>query len=170
MKMATSAGDIDLLINAEKSPISAQNFLDYANSGFYDGTIFHRVIKDFMIQAGGHTADLSEKPIPGKPTIKNEADNGLSNIRGSLAMARKPEPHTAKNQFFINHKNNVHLDYTAKTNRGWGYAVFGNVVSGMEVVDAIASVETGDRESMQNVPVETITITSVKRIRCPASK
>ena len=161
MKVTTGVGDIDLLLNAEKAPISAQNFLNYANADHYSGTIFHRVIKNFMIQGGGHTADLSEKES-GKPIV-NEAGNGLSNVRGSLAMARTMELDSARSQFYINHKDNLRLDDLK-------YAVFGKVVSGMEIVDVIAGVETGNQNRTQNVPVEPVIIQTVKHIRCPAAE
>ena len=128
--MVTTASDIGLLLNAEKAPVSAQNFLDYANAGHYNGTVFHRVIKGFMIQGGGHTVDLVKKET--RAPIANESNNGLSNSHGSLAMARQPDLHSATSQFYINHKDNAHLDYKKNTTDGWGYTVFGEVISGMD--------------------------------------
>ena len=155
------------LLNAEKAPISAQNFLDYANAGHYNGTIFHRVIPEFMAQAGGHTADLSEKVT--RDSFQNEADNGLKNNRGTLAMARTMDPHSASAQFYLNVNDNNFLDHKGKNSpRDWGYAVFGEVVSGMDVVDSIVGVKTGTRNNgMQNVPEQAVVIESVSVINCP---
>lgn len=158
MRMATASGDMDLLIDAEKAPVSAQNFLDYANAGHYDNTIFHRVVKDFVIQGGGYTADLVIKET--REPIANESGNGLSNVRGSLAMARTQPLHSATSQFYINLTDNLRLDQLK-------YAVFGKVVSGMEVVDAIATVKTGEQKRMRDVPEEAVTVHSVKRVQCP---
>jgi peptidyl-prolyl cis-trans isomerase B (cyclophilin B) len=155
--MKTTKGDITLELYPDKAPITVENFLKYVDEQFYDGTIFHRVIEDFMIQGGGHTEDLTEKPSG--PPIKNEADNRLSNDRGTIAMARTNEPHSATNQFFINHVDNSFLDHTAKTGEGYGYCVFGKVIQGMDVVDAIATVPT-DRN---DVPKETVKIISIRR-------
>jgi cyclophilin family peptidyl-prolyl cis-trans isomerase len=157
--MQTSKGDITLELDAQKAPGTVKNFLAYVDEGFYDGTIFHRVIKDFMIQGGGFTPDLRQKKA--HDPIENEAKNGLKNLRGSVAMARTSDPHSATAQFFINHKDNAFLDYPGQD--GWGYAVFGKVVSGMDVVDAIAAVPTA-RSPMPDSPKETVTITAVKRI------
>ncbi|MBI4483045.1 MAG: peptidyl-prolyl cis-trans isomerase [Acidobacteria bacterium] len=158
--METSLGSIKIELFEGKAPTSVKNFLDYANSGFYEGTIFHRVIPDFMIQGGGLTADMVRKPT--RPSIKNEATNGLSNTRGTIAMARTPEIDSASSQFFINVKDNKGLDYRDKTPDGFGYAVFGRVVEGMDVVDKIRYVKTGMKAGNQNVPLETIVIKSVK--------
>ena len=157
--MQTSKGDITLELDAGKAPATVQNFLRYADEGFYDGTIFHRVIKNFMIQGGGFTPAMSQKQT--HEPIKNEAKNGLKNERGTIAMARTSDPQSATAQFFINHKDNDFLDYPGQD--GWGYCVFGKVTGGMEVVDAIASVPTGVRGSSRDVPTETVTVLSVKR-------
>jgi cyclophilin family peptidyl-prolyl cis-trans isomerase len=156
--MKTTKGDIVIELFEDKAPISVKNFLDYVDSGFYRGTIFHRVIKDFMVQGGGLTADLVEKPV--KPPIKNEAANGLSNKRGTIAMARTDVVDSATAQFYFNHVDNQYLDHRDKTPNGYGYAVFGKVIKGMEVIDAIANVRVGT----SSVPRETITIISVERV------
>ena len=157
----TSKGPITVELFEEDAPKSVENFLAYARSGHYDGTIFHRVIPGFMIQGGGYDADLEQKPT--RDPIENEADNGLSNRRGTLAMARTNDPHSATSQFFINVVDNPALDHRGKqSGRTWGYAVFGQVVDGMEVVDAIRNVETESRGYMRDVPVETVTIERVE--------
>ncbi|UCE42996.1 MAG: peptidyl-prolyl cis-trans isomerase [Candidatus Aminicenantes bacterium] len=156
--MKTTKGDITIELFPDKAPVSVENFLSYVNEKFYDGTIFHRVIKGFMIQGGGLTVDFQEKPA--KAPIQNEAKNGLKNKRGTLAMARMPEPHTASSQFFINHADNSFLDY-GQTADGWGYCVFGKVIQGMDVVDAIANSPTMTKSGMRDVPRETIQILSV---------
>ncbi|MCM2281452.1 MAG: peptidylprolyl isomerase [Bdellovibrionaceae bacterium] len=156
----TSKGNIEVELFEDKAPETVKNFLKYVDKGHYSGTIFHRVIPNFMIQGGGMTADMNEKPTD--KGIKNEADNGLSNKRGTLAMARTSDPHSASAQFFINVKDNGFLDHTGKTPQGWGYAVFGEVKSGMDVVEAIKSVKTASRMPHDDVPVEPITIKSVK--------
>ncbi len=148
----TSKGDIKVELDKEKAPISVENFLSYVNDGYYNGTIFHRVIKNFMIQGGGFTADMKQKPT--KDPIKNEAKNGLSNAKGTLAMARTSVVDSATSQFFINLIDNKFLDHGT---RDYGYAVFGKVIQGMDVVDKIAIVPTGN----QDVPTETITIESI---------
>jgi len=148
----TSKGDIKVELDKEKAPISVENFLSYVNDGYYNGTIFHRVIKNFMIQGGGFTADMKQKPT--KDPIKNEAKNGLSNAKGTLAMARTAVVESATSQFFINHADNKFLNHGT---RDYGYAVFGKVTEGMDVVDKIAIVPTG----YQDVPTETITIESI---------
>ncbi len=158
VEMQTTLGKITLELDAAKAPKSVENFLQYARSGQYDGTIFHRVIDGFMIQGGGFTKEMNEKPT--KAPIANEAKNGLKNLRGSIAMARRADPHSATAQFFINHRDNPNLDYPAHD--GWGYAVFGKVTEGMDVVDKIAKVKTGNRGMHQNVPVEPVIIESVK--------
>ncbi len=156
----TSVGDIQLELNNEKAPITVENFKAIANSGYYEGTIFHRVINGFMIQGGGLTADMDNKSSGTSP-IQNEANNGLANDRGTIAMARTMDPHSATSQFFINHKDNGFLNHTGENSQGWGYAVFGAVTEGMEIVDQIAEVATGSSGGHQDVPVEVITIESV---------
>ena len=159
----TSMGDIQLELYRDKAPVSVENFINYANSGFYDGTIFHRVISHFMIQGGGFTPDMQKK-TSGEP-IENEAGNGLSNKRGTLAMARTNDPHSATAQFFINVQDNRNLDYTSgRSSREWGYAVFARVTSGMEVVDEIRYVETTSQGPFSDVPVEPVVIESVEII------
>lgn len=158
----TSKGDITIELYADKAPITVKNFLSYADEKFYDGTIFHRVIKGFMIQGGGLNPDLQEKST--KPPIKNEATNGLKNKRGTIAMARTPVIDSATCQFFINHVDNPSLDHRNSTLDGFGYCVFGKVIKGLDVVDAIANVKTMSRRGQMNVPSETITIISIHRI------
>ena len=156
----TSVGDIQLELNDEKAPITVENFKAIASSGYYEGTIFHRVINGFMIQGGGLTADMNNKSS-GTGPIQNEANNGLPNNRGTIAMARTMDPHSATSQFFINHKDNAFLNHTGETSQGWGYAVFGIVTEGMDIVDQIAEVATGSSGAYQDVPEEVITIESV---------
>lgn len=156
VKVETSKGDFVIELFPDKTPKTVANFLDYVNAGAYDGTIFHRVMNGFMIQGGGFTPDMSQRK--GKAPIHNEADNGLKNERYTVAMARTNDPHSATNQFFINVVDNAFLDYTAKNERGWGYAVFGKVVDGMNVVDAIKTVPVGNRAGHQNVPREPVVI------------
>ncbi len=156
--MTTSHGDITIDLDAEKAPITVENFLRYVDEGFFDGTVFHRVIPGFMIQGGGMTEDMQEKK--NHAPIKNEADNGLKNLRGTLAMARTADVNSATSQFFINLSDNAFLDHGA---RDFGYAVFGRVAEGMDVVDAIAAVRTGNRGMHQDVPVEPVTI--IKAVR-----
>jgi cyclophilin family peptidyl-prolyl cis-trans isomerase len=153
-------------LRADKAPKTVKNFLDYVKSGQYNGTIFHRVIPDFMVQGGGFTADMTEKPT--KAAVQNEADNRLLNQRGSVAMARTPDPHSARAQFFINLKNNGFLNHTAKNPQGWGYTVFGTVVEGMEIVDAIATVPTTTKGPYADVPTQPILIQ--KATILPAAK
>ena len=160
--METSMGDITIELYPSEAPITIQNFLSYVDENFYDGTIFHRVIKNFMIQGGGYTPDFIEKET--KPAIKNEASNGLKNERGTIAMARTPEIDSATCQFFINHVDNAFLDHKNNTPEGYGYAVFGRVIDGMDVVDAIANVKTMTKQDMQDVPRDTITIVSIRRV------
>ena len=162
VEMVTTLGRIVIELDQEKAPISVKNFLGYVQEGFYNGTVFHRVIPGFMIQGGGLTADMDEKPTRG--AIQNEAKNGLKNVRGSIAMARKPDPNSATAQFFINHKDNVPLDYPSRD--GWGYAVFGKVVEGMDVVDKIAATPTGPYNSRfpSDVPITPVVIKSAKVI------
>ena len=156
----TSVGDIQLELNDEKAPITVENFKTIASSGYYEGTIFHRVINGFMIQGGGLTADMNNKSS-GTGPIQNEANNGLPNDRGTIAMARTMDPHSATSQFFINHKDNGFLNHTGENPKGWGYAVFGQVTEGMDVVDQIAEVPTGSSGAYQDVPEDVITIESV---------
>lgn len=160
VEMTTSAGRIVLELDADKAPVSTANFLQYAREGFYNGTVFHRVIPGFMIQGGGFTARMEQKPT--RAPITNEAGNGLKNVRGSVAMARRGDPNSASSQFFINHVDNSGLD--APRPDGYGYAVFGKVTEGLDVVDKIAGVATGDRGMFQNVPLEPIVIQTVKLI------
>ena len=154
----TNHGPISIELNSEKAPKSAENFLQYAKEGFYNGTIFHRVIDGFMIQGGGFEPGMTQKP--NHDPIDNEADNGLSNLTGTLAMARTAEPHSATSQFFINVSDNFFLDHRGKTAQGWGYAVFGKVVDGMDVVNKIKGCQTTSRAGHQDVPVDDIIIES----------
>ncbi|PIE34060.1 peptidylprolyl isomerase [candidate division KSB3 bacterium] len=156
VRFETSKGDILLELNENAAPKTVENFLSYVRNGFFDGTIFHRVIKGFMIQGGGLTEDLKKKPT--QPPVQNEADNGLLNLRGTIAMARTNDPHSATSQFFINTVTNDFLDHSAKTARGWGYCVFGKVVEGMDVVDVIEKVKTSSKAGRSDVPVEPIII------------
>jgi cyclophilin family peptidyl-prolyl cis-trans isomerase len=160
--LKTNKGDIKIALFQDKAPISVKNFIFYADEKFFDGTIFHRVIKGFMVQGGGMTADMHEKSA--KPPIKNEAANGLKNKRGTLAMARTPEIDSATCQFFINLVDNSFLDHQSNDPEKFGYAVFGKVVAGMDVVDAIAGVPTGSKGGHQDVPREPVTILSVTRL------
>lgn len=155
---STNHGPISIELDSEKAPKSAENFLQYAKEGFYNGTIFHRVIDGFMIQGGGFEPGMSQKA--NHDPIDNEADNGLSNLTGTLAMARTAEPHSATSQFFINVSDNFFLDHRGKTAQGWGYAVFGKVVDGMDVVNKIKSCQTTSRAGHQDVPVDDIIIES----------
>ena len=154
----TNHGPISIELDSEKAPKSAENFLQYAKEGFYNGTIFHRVIDGFMIQGGGFEPGMSQKA--NHDPIDNEADNGLSNLTGTLAMARTAEPHSATSQFFINVSDNFFLDHRGKTAQGWGYAVFGKVADGMDVVNKIKSCQTTSRAGHQDVPVDDIIIES----------
>ena len=156
--METSKGTIELELDAAKAPISVANFVKYVKKGFYDGLIFHRVIPDFMIQGGGFSPDMQQKEPDAQ--IENEAKNGLKNVKGTLAMARTPNPHSASSQFFINLKDNAFLDYPGQD--GWGYTTFGKVTQGMDVVDKIAKVKTGNRGGHQDVPLDPVVIESVK--------
>jgi cyclophilin family peptidyl-prolyl cis-trans isomerase len=161
--METSMGNVKIELDQAKAPISVKNFLSYVDDKFYDGTIFHRVISNFMIQGGGFTADMQQKPT--KAQIKNEAGNGLGNKRGTLAMARTMVVDSASSQFFINVVDNDFLDYRDNSPQGFGYAVFGKVIEGMEVVDKIKGVKTGYKTGFQDVPVETVEIKSIKRVK-----
>ncbi len=162
IRLNTNKGIIDIELDFEKAPKTAQNFQQYVQDGFYNGVIFHRVIPDFMIQGGGMLPGLEEKET--RAPIENEADNGLKNARGTIAMARTQDPHSASAQFFINLKDNDFLNFSAKNIRGWGYAVFGKVVAGMDVVDTIAAVSTGRMGYHADVPTEDIIIETAEVI------
>ncbi len=155
----TNFGKIKVNLFADDAPNTAKNFLEYANSGFFDGTIFHRVIDGFMIQGGGFTADMEQKAV--NAPIKNEANNGLSNKKGTLAMARTSDPHSATGQFFINLTDNNFLDFKAENSQGWGYCVFGEVTDGMDVVEKIRTVKTGNKGHHGDVPIEPVIFESV---------
>jgi peptidyl-prolyl cis-trans isomerase B (cyclophilin B) len=150
VKLTTSQGDIELVLDRKAAPKTVSNFMEYVKMGFYDNTLFHRVIAGFMIQGGGFDADMRRKQT--RPPIVNEADNGLSNRSGTIAMARTPDPHSASSQFFINAKDNRFLDHRSKTPGGWGYCVFGRVISGMKVVRSIENSPTTARAGMRDVP------------------
>ncbi|MDC7713596.1 peptidylprolyl isomerase [Vogesella sp. LYT5W] len=156
IKLTTNFGDITLELFADKAPKTVANFEQYVLDGHYDGTIFHRVINGFMIQGGGFTADMKQKDT--RDTIENEANNGLSNKTYTVAMARTPDPHSASAQFFINVSDNDFLDFRSETMQGWGYAVFGQVVAGQDVVDRIKGVKTGRAGGHQDVPVEPVIV------------
>ena len=162
VRMTTSLGVIDIELDAGKAPKTVANFLGYVDKGFYNGTIFHRVIPGFMIQGGGMTAGMKEKPTGAK--IQNEADNGLKNLAGTLAMARTSDPHSASAQFFINTVDNSFLDHRDKTMQGWGYAVFGKVTKGMDVVKKIEAVQTSNAGMHQNVPKQDVVIRKIVRL------
>ena len=161
--MSTSMGDVKIELDAEKAPITVQNFLAYVNDKFYDGTVFHRVIPNFMIQGGGFDAAMQQKPT--KAPIKNEAGNGLKNLTGTLAMARTNVVDSATAQFFINVKDNAFLDHKNETPAGFGYAVFGKVVTGMDVVRKIEQVQTATKGGHENVPVEPVVIKSITVVK-----
>ena len=156
IRIQTSMGPIDIELDHDKAPVTAENFEQYVKEGFYDGTLFHRVIDNFMIQGGGLTPDMSTKST--RAPIKNEADNGLKNVNGSIAMARTSDPHSATAQFFINVKDNDFLDFRSPDINGWGYCVFGKVVNGMDVVEKIKKQPTTSKKGHQDVPVEDIII------------
>ncbi|MDB5817521.1 MAG: cyclophilin [Rhizobacter sp.] len=158
----TQQGVIRVELDDVAAPESTRNFLAYVNKGHYDGTVFHRVIPGFMVQGGGFEAGMKQKPTDA--TIKNEANNGLKNTKYTLAMARTPDPHSASSQFFINAANNEFLNHKSETSQGWGYAVFGKVVSGNEVVDAIERVKTGRKGGHDDVPVEDVMITKAVEV------
>ncbi len=160
VEMKTSLGTMKIELYPEKAPKTVENFLQYARDGFYDGTVFHRVIEGFMIQGGGFTPDMTEKDT--RAPIQNEASNGLKNVRGSLAMARTGDPHSASSQFFINTVDNPFLDFTGETVQGYGYAVFGQVVEGLETLDAIRNVATGSQGGYDDVPSSPVVIESVR--------
>ncbi|SJM93078.1 peptidyl-prolyl cis-trans isomerase precursor (PPIase) (Rotamase) [Crenothrix polyspora] len=163
VKLTTNLGAITIVLNTEKAPVSSANFLTYVNEGFYNGTIFHRIIKDFMAQGGGFDTSFNQKAV--HTAIKNEADNGLKNTRGTLAMARTNDPNSATAQFFINYKDNGFLNHTSPTSSGWGYAVFAEVVEGMDVVDAMANQPTGNRGGHQDVPKTDIVIEKAEVVK-----
>ena len=160
VKLTTNHGVITLELDAEKAPKTVENFLQYVRDGFFDGTIFHRVIDGFMIQGGGFEPGMTQKPT--REAVENEAANGLKNEAYTIAMARTPNPHSATAQFFINVANNSFLNFTAPTPQGYGYAVFGKVVEGMDVVDKIRKVKTGSRAGHQDVPLEDVVITQAE--------
>ena len=162
IKISTTFGDITVELNADKAPITVANFLEYVREGLYDGTIFHRVIDNFMIQGGGFDTNMQKRAT--KAVIENEADNGLRNEFGTLAMARTMEPHSATAQFFINVSNNEFLNHSGKNMQGWGYAVFGTVIDGTEVLDKIRALPTTSRNGHQDVPVDTVIIESITEI------
>ena len=157
--LETTKGDIKIELDAEKAPVTVANFLDYARAGHYDNTVFHRVIGGFMIQGGGFDSSMNQKPA--NAPIKNEADNGLKNLTGTIAMARTSDPHSATAQFFINVSDNAFLDFKSPTPQGWGYAVFGKVTDGMDVVRAIEKVQTGNKAGHQDVPVTEVIIKKI---------
>ena len=160
--IATTVGQMTLELDADNAPKTVENFLAYASSGFYDGTIFHRVINNFMIQGGGFTADMEQKPT--QAPVDNEANNGLKNERGTIAMARTQDPHSATAQFFINVQDNDFLNHTGENMQGWGYTVFGKVTQGEEVLDKIRCVQTGSQGGHQDVPTDPIIIESISVI------
>ncbi|MDX1433018.1 MAG: peptidylprolyl isomerase [Gammaproteobacteria bacterium] len=162
VRISTNLGDIVVELDRVRAPATTDNFLGHVREGFYDGTIFHRVIDNFMIQAGGFESGMQRK-AQGE-SIDNEADNGLSNVPGSVAMARTSDPHSASTQFFINAADNAFLDFTSRSPEGWGYCVFGAVVDGMEVVDAIVKVPTTVRAGHKDVPVDEVVIESAREI------
>lgn len=160
VRMKTSAGEIELELYPEQAPVTVDNFISYIRSGHYNGTIFHRVIGDFMIQGGGMDTDMNAKPTD--PPIKNEANNGLKNEVGTIAMARTNDPHSASSQFFINTSDNGFLDFRSESPDGWGYCVFGKVTGGMDIVEKIEESPTGNKKGHQDVPVEVIEIISME--------
>ena len=162
VSLHTNFGDIKLELNKEKAPITVENFVSYVKDGHYDGTVFHRVIDGFMVQGGGFDADMQQKST--KDPIKNEANNGLKNDVGTVAMARTQDPHSASAQFFINVKNNDFLNFSAETTQGWGYAVFGKVVDGMDVVEKIKTVKTGNKGFHQDVPLDPVIIETAELV------
>lgn len=164
----TNMGAITLLLDKEHAPVTTQNFITYVDSGFYNNTIFHRVIDGFMVQGGGLTANMANKP--GNKTIKNEANNGLKNKVGTVAMARTSDPHSASSQFFINLADNDFLNFKAETEQGWGYCVFGKVIDGMDVVQKIGHVKTTSKAGHQDVPVETVVLESVEIVPTKAEE
>ena len=162
VKMHTTMGEIIVQLDAQKAPLSVANFLSYVDTGYFDGTIFHRVIPGFMIQGGGFTTDFERRA--GNAPVRNEADNGLPNARGAIAMARTQDPHSATSQFFINTVDNTALDHREPTPQGWGYTVFGKVVEGMDIVDKISAVATGQQGRYRDVPKQAIVIERITRV------
>ena len=160
VKLKTNHGDISLELDAEKAPLTVENFLQYVRDGFFNNTLFHRVIDGFMIQGGGFEPGMNQKPT--RAQVKNEADNGLKNEAYTIAMARTPDPHSATAQFFINLSNNDFLNYTSATPQGWGYCVFGKVVEGQDVVDKIRKARTGSSAGHQDVPTDDVVIESAE--------
>lgn len=160
--MQTNHGTIIVQLDPEKAPLTVANFLAYAREGFYDGTLFHRVIDNFMIQGGGFGPGMTQKPT--RPPIQNEAKNGLRNVRGSISMARTSDPHSASSQFFINLADNDFLNHTAPTPEGWGYCVFGKVIEGMQVLDAIKGMPTGSKHGHKDVPLTDVIIEKVRYV------
>ncbi len=158
VKFETTMGDFTIELNEEKAPETVKNFMSYVESGHYDGTIFHRIINNFMVQGGGHLPDMSQKPADSM--VKNEANNGLKNMNGTVAMARTSDPHSASAQFFVNVTDNDFLNFTSESSQGWGYAVFGEVIEGMDVVNAMKEVKTG----AQDVPEESIIISKAAAV------
>jgi len=156
VRLETSAGAVTIELDAERAPLSAANFLQYVQAGHYDGTVFHRVIKGFMVQGGGFEPGMKQKPT--QAPIRNEANNGVKNKRYTLAMARTSDPHSASAQFFINTVDNAFLDFKAENSQGWGYAVFGRVIEGMDVVDRIEATSTGRKGGHDDVPLEDVRI------------
>jgi peptidyl-prolyl cis-trans isomerase B (cyclophilin B) len=163
VKLTTTLGEVVIQLNTEKAPVSSANFLTYVNEGFYNGTVFHRIIPDFMAQGGGFDTSFNQKAV--HAPIKNEANNGLKNTRGTLAMARTNDPDSATAQFFINYKDNSFLNHTSQTSSGWGYAVFGEVIEGMDVVDAMAKQATSNRGGHQDVPKTDIVIEKAEVVK-----
>ncbi len=163
VKLTTTLGEVVIQLNTEKAPVSSANFLTYVNEGFYNGTVFHRIIPDFMAQGGGFDTSFNQKAV--HAPIKNEANNGLKNTRGTLAMARTNDPDSATAQFFINYKDNSFLNHTSQTSSGWGYAVFGEVIEGMDVVDAMAKQATSNRGGHQDVPKTDIIIEKAEVVK-----
>ena len=163
VKLTTTLGEVIIQLNTEKAPVSSANFLTYVNEGFYNGTVFHRIIPDFMAQGGGFDTSFNQKAV--HAPIKNEANNGLKNTRGTLAMARTNDPDSATAQFFINYKDNSFLNHTSQTSSGWGYAVFGEVIDGMDVVDAMAKQATSNRGGHENVPKTNIVIEKAEVVK-----
>ena len=163
VKLTTTLGEVIIQLNTEKAPVSSANFLTYVNEGFYNGTVFHRIIPDFMAQGGGFDTSFNQKAV--HVPIKNEANNGLKNTRGTLAMARTNDPDSATAQFFINYKDNSFLNHTSQTSSGWGYAVFGEVIEGMDVVDAMAKQATSNRGGHENVPKTDIVIEKAEVVK-----
>ena len=155
----TSLGDISVELDREKAPQTVENFLLYVNAGFYENTLFHRVIPNFMVQGGGFDTNFNQKPAPNR--VENEADNGLENVIGSIAMARTSDPHSASSQFFINTADNSFLNYKSRSTQGWGYCVFGKVTDDLDVVEKISAIETGSRMGHQDVPTEDVIIKNI---------